>query len=249
MLAFMPRARRGWPSWGLLLALASGCSSPKVMAPELALGDPDVVRPPPGGPLLETLPGGMLGPYHLYSQALIAACNKILTKPHASAGRKEHPQFDVRWRVSSEYCAWMYYTPDGEYVVSKLTDQTRVDPALRSKQCILPSLVDDQRYPRNSIEYVYALHNHLYDDRISDNDIKFIVAEAREHAFEVETKDGKLKVSIVAFFANDFENPTCDGFYQYIPATNQILKWTREQAKWSCMQTHTVSWWNDYRAP
>lgn len=74
----------------------------------------------------------MLGPFDSYGDALIAACNKILSKPHATAGRKDHPHFEMRWRVSSEYYAWIYYTPDDKYVVSKLTDQTHVDPALRS---------------------------------------------------------------------------------------------------------------------
>jgi hypothetical protein len=237
------------PSWlhcrvlGVLLAL--GCSSNKAIAPELEGGDPDIVRPLPGEPLLKKLPGPMLGPYDSYSDALIAACNKIFTKPHASAGQKDHPQFDVRWRVSSEYCAWLYYTPDEKYVVSKLTDQTLVDPALRSHQCVLPSIVEDKRYPPGSIKHIYALHNHLYDDRVSNQDIRFIVAEAREHGFESETKDGRLKLSIVAFLANDFENPSCDGFYQYIPATHQILKWTRAQGGWLCKQTHLVQWLDD----
>jgi hypothetical protein len=188
----------------------------------------------------------MLGPFDSYQDALIAACNKIVRKPHATAGRKDHPQFQVRWRVSSEYCAWLYYTPDDKYSVSKLTDQTLEDPALRSKQCFLPSIVDDQRYPAGSIKYVYALHNHLYDDRISERDIKFIVGEAGEHAVEVKTKNGALQISMVAFLANDFENPTCDGFYQYIVATSQILKWSNTQGRWDCRQTHLVVWSKDY---
>src|SRR5688572_28636892 len=125
-----------WPNghaWVALLVL--GCSTPQGSAPDLRSGDPDIVRPPPGGPSLEKIPGPMLGPFDSPEDALIAACNKILSKPHATAGRKDHPHFEVRWRVSSEYCAWMYYTPDEKYVVSKLTDQTSEDPALRSKRC------------------------------------------------------------------------------------------------------------------
>jgi hypothetical protein len=230
----------------LAVLLALGCSSPKAFAPDPEVGDPDVVRPPPGGPLLKRIPGPMLGPFESYQNALIAACNKIIAKPHATAGRKDHPQFDVRWRVSSEYCAWMYYTPDKKYVISKLTDQALEDPALRSKQCILPPAVDDPRYPPESIRYVYALHNHLYDDRISNLDIRYIVTEAGEHGVEVETKDGRLRISMVAFVANDFESPSCDGFYQYIPATNQMLKWSHVQGRWDCKQTHRVIWWADY---
>lgn len=191
----------------------------------------------------------MMGPYDSFRDALLAACDKILKKPHATAGRTDHPQFDVRWRVSSEYCAWMYYTPDEKYVVSKLTDQAFEDPALRSKHCSLPPAVDDPRFPPESIKYVFAMHNHLYDDRISDLDITFIVGEMREHGFEVETQHGKIKLSIVAFFANDFEKPMCDGFYQYIPSIHQIVKWTREQERWICRQTHLVTWSDDYSTP
>jgi hypothetical protein len=225
----------------VLVVLA--CSTPQGSAPELGIGDPDIVRPPPGSKL-EKIPGPMMGPFDSYRDALIAACDRILAKPHATAGRRDHPQFDVRWRVSSEYCAWMYYTPDEKYVVSKLTDQTFEDPALRSKHCSLPPTVDDSRFPPESIKYVFAMHNHLFDDRVSDRDIKFIVGEAREHGFEVETRHGKILLSVIAFFANDFEKPACDGFYQYIPATHQILKWTRAQEKWDCQQTHLVTWYN-----
>ncbi|HVG62589.1 MAG TPA: hypothetical protein VNA24_28755 [Hyalangium sp.] len=195
---------------------------------------------------MEKIPGPMLGPFDSDGDALIAACNKIFSKPHASAGRKDHPQFEVRWRVSNEYCAWMYYTPDDKYVISKLTDQTHVDPALRSKHCVLPPNVEDPRYPPDSLKYIFALHNHLYDDRISNLDINWIVNRGLEHGFEAETRHGKARLSIVAFLANDFEHPACDGFYQYIPATHQILKWTHEQGKWECWQTHVVAWRDGY---
>jgi hypothetical protein len=243
--AASPRRGRWWPCGVLVELLILGCSSTSASMPVPESSDPDVVRPPPGGALLEGLPGGLLGPYGSYSDALIAACDKILQKPHATAGRRDHLQFDVRWRVSSEYCAWMYYTPDGKYRVSKLTDQTKVDPALRDKKCFLPSLVEDPHYPQESIKYVFGLHNHLFDDRVSDDDIRFIIGEGGKHAFEIDTKDGKVRLSIVAYFANDFENPKCDGFYQYIPATNQIVKWTQVKGMWRCSQTHLVIWSED----
>ena len=195
---------------------------------------------------MKKIPGPMLGPFEAPEDGLLAACNKILSKPHATAGRADHPHFEMRWRVSSEYCAWMYYTPDDKYVVSKLTDQTHVDPALRSKQCVLPRSVEDPRFPPGSVKYIFALHNHLYDDRVSTLDIEWIVNRALEHGFEAETKHGKIKLSMVAFFSNDFEKPTCDGFYQYIPATHQILKWTHEQGRWECRQTHLVAWSDDF---
>lgn len=116
---------------------------------------------------------------------------------------------------------------------------------MRSKRCFLPSHVEDQRYPPDSIKYIYALHNHPYDSRISDDDIAFIVAEGGRHAFEVETRDGTIRLSIIAFFSDNPESPTCDGFYQYIPVTSQILKWTNARSKWDCEQTHSITWWDD----
>lgn len=249
MLPPMLRGKQGWQCgvWGALLIL--GCSLPKAFTPDAEAADPDVVRPPPGGPRLEKIPGPMLGPFDFYQDALIAACNKIVKKPHATAGRKDHPQFDVRWRVSTEYCAWMYYMPDGKYRVSKLTDQTDLDPSLRARKCKLPSWVEDSSYPLNGVQYIFALHNHLYDDRISDDDIGYIVLEAGKHSVSAETKDGKLWISIVAFLANDFEKPSCDGFYLYTPAYNQIEKWTNVQGRWICARTHIVSWPEDLESP
>jgi hypothetical protein len=224
----------GKQSWThLLWLLACGCSQPKLI-------DPDIVRPEPGKPFLEKLPGPMLGSFESYSDALLAACRKIMTKPNAVAGKREDQNFDTYWRVSSEYCAWMYYTPDHKYVISKLTDQSEIDPAHRTKSCFLPSLVEDQRYPADRIGYIYALHNHPQGSSISEKDIRFIVSEAVEHGFETATKDGPLRLSIVAFFSNRVSPPRCDGFHQYIPATNQVLRWTKTQGRWDCEQTGLV---------
>jgi len=215
-----------------------GCSSAQV-------ADSDIVRPAPGASFLEKLPGPMLGPFDSYSAALLAACKRILAKPNASAGRRDHQDFQTRWRVSSEYCAWLYYTPDEKYVVSKLTDQSRIDPLQRSKSCLLPSVVEDAQYPPESIKYIYALHNHPYGSALTDNDIRFILSEGAAHGFESETKDGRLRLSVVAFFSNRSVEPTCDGFHQYIPMTGQLLKWTQSEVGWSCEQTGSVRWSDD----
>ncbi|MCP3063340.1 hypothetical protein LXT21_31630 [Myxococcus sp. K38C18041901] len=200
------------------------------------------MRPAPDAPFLDKLPGPLLGPFSSPSSALLAACRKILAKPNASAGAREHPDFEVRWRASSEYCAWVYYTPEQQYVMSKLTDQSRVDPLQRSKSCLLPSMVDDPRYPADSIRYIYALHNHPYGSSLTESDIQFIVSEGMVHGFESETKDGRLRLSVVAFFSRSASEPSCDGFHQYIPLTGQMLKWTRADASWRCEQTGSVRW-------
>lgn len=176
-----------------------------------------------------------------YPSALLGACQKILSKPGASAGPRGQSGFDARWRVGTEYCAWIYSTPDGKYVLSKLTDQTEVRLAEQGKRCLLPSHVDDPRFPADSIQYIFALHNHLYDDPLSKDDLSFILKQGFVHGFEHETADGSIRLSAVAFFSNEPAAPRCDGFYQYIPLTGQVLKWTRT-TQWECRQTHQVEW-------
>lgn len=227
------------------LLLGLGCSSPRPIE--------GVVRPNPGEPFLESLPGPMpgFGSFDSFSDALMAACPLILSKPNAIAGRVAAQDFQLRWRTASEYCAWLYYTPAHKYELSMLTDQSRADDLNRRKSCVLPSLVEDQRYPPSSLRYVFALHNHPYEAHLSDGDIRAIVSKGLTHGFEVETKAGKVRLAIIAFFSrsNDFGNPSCDGFFQYIPVTGQLLKWTRTRDEWRCEQTGTVRWLNevDYR--
>jgi hypothetical protein len=239
-------SHRGLP--GVLLASAlmvSGCSSPQSIE--------GVVRPKPGEPLLESLPGPMpgFGSFDSYSDALIAACPRILSKPNATAGHVQDQDFPLRWRISREYCAWLYYTPDHKYELSMLTDQSRSDDLDRKKSCVLPPSVDDQRYPPSSLKYVFALHNHPYAATLSDYDIQDIVSKGLIHGFEVETKDRKVQLAVIAFFSNsnDLANPSCDGFFQYIPLRGQLLKWTNTRGEWRCQQTGTVKWLNavDFR--
>ncbi len=162
---------------------AWGCSSPRPI-------DPDIVRSGAGEPFLAALPGPMLGSFDSFEDALLASCRKIIEKPNATAGRKDHQDFWTRWRVSTEYCAWIYYTPDDKYEVSRLTDQSEIDPADRSRNCSLPSVVEDRRYPPDSIKYICSLHNHLFDDTLSRRDIRFIVSQGLRHGFESTTAEG-----------------------------------------------------------
>jgi hypothetical protein len=243
--------------WHILCVLTAfavlGCSPSKTIAPDPEEVDADIVRPPPGGPRLETIPGPMLGSFDSYTEALFAACRKIFTKPHSSAGRsppatalrEEQEAFRLHRRVANEYCAWMYYTPDNKYEISLLTDQADPDPTGEDKRCTLPSFVEDRRYPAESIQYIVVIHNHTFDNRPSDRDIRFIVDQGQLHGFEPKSKDGNPRLSVVAFFSNTHEDPTCDGFYEYTPYIGKILKWTRDGRKWSCAQTHIVKWPSD----
>lgn len=192
-----PPQRYWWAMFGSALTLACAATP---------AADPDIARPRQGELRLERLPGPLLV-FSSYPSALLEACQKILSKPGASAGPRGSPGFDVRWRVGTEYCAWIYYTPDGRYVLSKLTDQTEVHLAEQGKRCLLPSYVDDPRFPPDSIQYVFALHNHLYDDLLSRDDLSFILKQGFVHGFEHETQDGNINLSAIAFFSNGSDSP------------------------------------------
>ncbi|RKH11075.1 hypothetical protein D7X74_26175 [Corallococcus sp. CA047B] len=189
------------------------------------------------------MPG--FGPFDTFSDALVAACPLILSKPHATAGRERAQDFRVRWRISKEYCAWLYYTPAGKYEMSMLTDQSEQDELDRRKSCLLPETVDDARFPMGSIKYVFALHNHPYEGRLSDGDIRMIVSMGRTHEWVVEVGGKKVPLSVVAFFSNsdDLGQPSCDGFFQYIPVNGELKKWTGDgSGGWRQELLGTVTW-------
>jgi hypothetical protein len=225
--------------WYLLVSvlLGSGCAAPRPI--------PGVVRPEPGGRPLESLPGPMagFGPYDSFSDALIAACPLILSKPNATVGHIKDPELALR--VSSEYCAWMYYTPNDKYELSMLTDQSDPGDVLsRKKSCRLPDFVDDQRYPPGSIKYIFALHNHPFGGPLTRQDMRKIVSLANTHEWLVDTKEGKIPLALIAFFSRsaDASSPTCDGFYQYTPETRSLDQWAPTQRGWARKKLGTVTW-------
>ncbi|RKH39947.1 hypothetical protein D7X12_22155 [Corallococcus sicarius] len=189
------------------------------------------------------MPG--FGPFDTFSDALIAACPLILSKPHATAGRPGTQDFELRWRISKEYCAWLYYTPAGKYEMSMLTDQSAQDDLDRRRSCLLPATVDDARFPPGSLKYVFALHNHPYAGRLSDGDLRMITSMGRTHEWVVQVRGKKVPLSVVAFFSNsnDLEHPSCDGFFQYIPVTGELKKWTGDASSgWRQELLGTVTW-------
>lgn len=193
------------------------------------------------------MPG--FGPFSSFSDALIAACPLILEKPHATAGFPSAQDFQLRWRLSKEYCAWLYYTPAHQYEMSMLATNVVQDDA-RKRSCALPAIVDDPRYPSDSLGYVFVLHNHPFEDTISENDIRFVVSMATLHGLEFKTETGSVPLSIVAFFSDsgDVERPRCGGFFQYIPKTGEVLKWTTSgPGRWHKRQSATVTWTSETR--
>ncbi|MFL5350450.1 MAG: hypothetical protein ACJ8AT_37240 [Hyalangium sp.] len=189
------------------------------------------------------MPG--FGPYDSFSDALNAACPLILSKPNATVGYLKEQNPELAWRLSTEYCAWLYYTPDHQYELSMLTDQSESDDLVtKRKSCKLPAFVDDRRYPASSLKYIFALHNHPFASRLSMRDLRFIVDMANAHEWVVETQAGPVPIAIIAFFSNsrDGEHPTCDGFYQYIPGTRELLQWSLTAGTWQREKLGMVTW-------
>lgn len=220
----------------LLLLVGLGCASPKII--------PGVVQPRPGE-TLSSIPGPMpgLGPFKTPADAIQAACPVILNKPHATAGRPTDENFNLYWQMSQEYCAWVYYTPDHQYEISWLA-AGKAQNDNHKRTCDLPSVVDDSRYAAASLGYLIVLHNHPYENVLSDGDIRFIIDMAVEHGLTVQTHSGVLPISIIAFYSNSEteQGPGCDGFFQYIPATGELLKWTHDRGRWGQNTLGRVVW-------
>jgi hypothetical protein len=122
------------------------------------------------------------------------------------------------------------------YELSMLTDRSEPGDVLTGrKSCVLPAFVNDARYASSDLKYIIALHNHPFGTQISERDMRFIEAMASVHEWVITTRNhGQVLLSIVAFFSRSKAPgaPTCDGFYQYIPAARAMVRWTRTQEKW-----------------
>lgn len=239
----MPAAQR--LSWLMLATLfvGSGC------APSRAVEG--VWRPGPGDDP-NFIPGPMsnFGPFESYSDALKAACPFILSRPNATVGHLKDSNPGLAVRTATEYCAWLYYTPDHTYEMSLLTDASSADDLVSGrKSCVLPTFVSDSRYVRDELQYVFALHNHPFGSELSPQDLRFIEDAASVHAWEIQTKRTKVRLATIAFFSRskDSQAPTCDGFHQYIPATRELMTWTQTRGQWDKTSHGIVRWLDDKR--
>jgi hypothetical protein len=224
----------------LLLLVGLACSSPRPI-------DPDIWRPLPGQQTSDRIPGPLknFGPFDSFADALKAACPLILSKPNASVVHLLDRDRQLASRVSTEYCAWLYLTPENKYELSMLTDLAAVGSSMNGEtSCALPTTVDDPRYPPSSIKYIFCLHNHPFSGELSEKDIYFAAAMANAHEMIVAAQGRKVPLAVIAFFSNsrDPGNPTCDGFYQYIPATRELMKWTNSRGGWEGRKYGTVIW-------
>lgn len=223
----------------LWLLLGAACASSRP-------ADPDVWRPE-SGEAAASIPGPLknFGPFASFSDALKATCPLILSKPNASVVHLQEKDPQLARRVSTEYCAWLYYTPEDRYELSMLTDLKDPGDHLNGRaSCRLPPNVDDPRYPPSSLKYIFILHNHPFASELSERDIFLAAAMANAHELVVETQGRKVPLAVIAFFSasRDSEHPTCDGFYQYIPATRELFIWSSTGGSWTSKRIGTVSW-------
>jgi hypothetical protein len=170
----------------------------------------------------------------------------ILSKPHATVGHIADKNLALR--LSTEYCAWLYYTPAHQYELSMLSDLSAPGAHLNGKNtCYLPPTVDDPRYAPADLMYIFAIHNHPFAGEISEDDVHLAVEMANAHKWFVKTKDTEVHFSVIAFFSKstDGEKPSCDGFYQYAPATDDLWLWTNADGKWGRRKVGTVVWTGD----
>jgi hypothetical protein len=221
----------------LLVALA--CSSP-------TLTDPQVWRPT-SQQEAGSIPGPLknFGPFDSFSDALKATCPLILSKPNASVAHLQEREPKLAVRVATEYCAWLYYTPEHKYELSMLTDLEEPGDDLHgAASCLLPPNVDDPRYPPSSIEYIFLLHNHPFARELSDRDIHLAVAMANAHGLIAKVGNRRIPLAVIAFFSNskDAQSPSCDGFYQYTPATSELMKWLNTGGEWRDERVGKVDW-------
>ncbi len=192
------------------------------------------------------MPG--FGPFDSYRDALFAACPLILAQRGGNAGHRDDMSFRTRWQVSTEYCAWLYYTPDRKYEMSRLVESTRPIPPddQHERGCTLPAFVDDSRFPPHSLKHLYILHNHPgVPTHLSGRDLRAVVNAARIHGEALETRDGRIPISIVAFFSNHYDPApkTCDGFFEYSMGSTDVVKWTPDsRGQWSGQRAGTVRW-------
>lgn len=197
----------------------------------------------------QSIPGPMpqVGPFKTPFEALIAACPRLLSLPNAVADRPSSFNYRLYWDVSTEYCAWIYYTPAKAYEMSWIGfSETQSDSGRRS--CDLPPYVSDARYPDENIRYVLAIHSHPVPNALSKGDISYIIAAGRKHGLAFNNEDGQIKLSVIAFFTQGGrDHISCDGFFQYTPLTGELLKWTKtSQGEWQSETEGTVQYrWNN----
>ncbi len=120
------------------------------------------------------------------------------------------------------------------------------------RRCKLPVFVDDRRYSKGSLRYVYIIHNHPeFPTEISKFDFNMLALAKKVHGEFVETKQGRIPIGIVAYFVKSYDPaPTkCDGFFEYRFGSNEVLKWEPdEKGQWHSEVAGVVTWTSETEA-
>ncbi|WP_224362042.1 hypothetical protein [Hyalangium versicolor] len=139
---------------------------------------------------------------------------------------------------STEYCAWIYFTPKGKYEISFIATP-EAQNTKGPRFCSLPQFVIDPRYvddevePDKNIKYAIAIHTHPSPTVFTQEDIRYIVET--EHRFQrIRHDNGRFRLGVVAFFSREErDTPACDGFFEYSTAGDTIQIVTRsENGEW-----------------
>jgi hypothetical protein len=209
--------------------------------------------PEPGTEYIVPGPLPQAGSFKTPLDALLYACPRLLSLPDAQSTprtevtRQGNVYIERSWDNSTEYCAWIYATPEGQYEISWIaTNELQSRDYL--KKCDLPFRVadpryaDDPEYPDRKIIYVLAIHNHSVPSVLTSGDIAYITNVDR-YIKESLHDNGQADLGIVAFFTPDgHDKASCGGFFQYTLSTNVIQKWTaNEDGEWRPSTVATVS--------
>ncbi|HYH98981.1 MAG TPA: hypothetical protein VD972_23710 [Hyalangium sp.] len=230
--------------------LASGCT----LAPSLP---PDVVVIPAERPARGyeyALPAPLKGgPFLTYFDALVHACPRLMSLPGASKQKVELKRlgdFYVQYSRddSTEYCAWIYYTPKSEYEIS-LIATPEIQREGDRRFCSLPRriidtrFVDEPGYPDKRIKYAIAIHSHPSPRIFTQEDIIYLV-ETEQYIQETLHDNGQIRLGMAAFFSReDRDEPSCDGFFQYSTSARTIQMWTMtKNGDWQSRDAATVDY-------
>lgn len=230
------------------MALTSSCTVAPALPPDVVVIPSE--RPPPGYEY--ALPAPLKGgPFPTYFDAMVHACPRLMSLPGAFKRKVSLKRFGdlyVQYARddSTEYCAWIYYTPEGTYEISLIATPEEQGGG-NSRQCTLPRRVIDPRYAHKSaypdarIKYAIAIHSHPSPRIFSQEDIIYIV-EMERYLRETLHDNGEFRLGIVAFFSReDRDEPSCDGFFFYNTSARTIQMWTAgEDGGWQSQIVATV---------
>jgi hypothetical protein len=150
---------------------------------------------------------------------------------------------------STEYCAWVYYTPASQYEISLIATPEAQAHSSGNRFCDLPRRVLDERYiddpadPDKNIQYAFAIHSHPSPRIFTKEDIIYLV-ETERYFKETVQGGGQTRLGMAAFFSReDRDMPACDGFFLFRTISRQVQMWTvDEHGEWRAKEVATVDY-------